>query len=83
MAGRSDPTADDSSATLNAIADAATGLSDVCRRRRDRSGPANAVLNQMAQAGGVPRTGSPAYDPGSTTDDMVEALNRTTHHEVS
>ncbi|HEY7376215.1 MAG TPA: hypothetical protein VIF57_28900 [Polyangia bacterium] len=76
-AGSGDPAADDSAATIDAIVDATTrGFLTYVVGIATANGPADAVLDQMAQAGAAPRAGSPAYYPVSSRDDMVATLNQ-------
>jgi hypothetical protein len=76
MAGSNDPTADDSVATINAIVSAANaGFPTYVVGIGSASAPTSALLDQMANAGAVPRAGSPAYYPASTTPEMTGVLN--------
>jgi len=71
-----DSAADDSTATVQAIADArAGGVSTAVVGIATAGGPAEASLNAMAAAGGVARTGvAPAFYPVSNIDELKSAL---------
>jgi hypothetical protein len=75
MAGSDDPAADDSAATIAAIANATTeGFPTYVVGIGNASAATNAILEQMANAGAVPRAGSPAYYPASSMDEMANVL---------
>jgi hypothetical protein len=73
--GSSDTLADDTAAAIDAIASAAEqGFSTLVLGIAPAGGPADATLDQMAAAGGLPRPGSPAYYPLSETSALVATL---------
>jgi hypothetical protein len=71
-----DSAADDSVATVQAVADARTrGVSTLVVGIATAGGPAEKALNDMAVAGGRPRTGAtPAYYPVSNIADLKSTL---------
>lgn len=73
--GNSNTLADDTAAAIDAIASAAAqGLPTLVLGIAPAGGPADAALDQMAAAGGLPRPGSPAYYPLSQTSELVATL---------
>jgi hypothetical protein len=68
--------ADDSAATVQAVASArGRGVSTIVVGLATAGGPADPVLNDMAMAGGFPRTGAtPVYTPVSAIGELAPTL---------
>jgi hypothetical protein len=73
--GAGDPKLDDSGATIAAIDSAwQAGFPTFVVGLSTAGGPADAALSRMAIAGGLARSGSPAYSPASDASVLVSVL---------
>jgi hypothetical protein len=71
------PSADDSPGAIQAVVDAqAAGVGTFVVGIGGTLATADLTLNQMAAAGGYPRTDAPLYYPTTSTSDLVAALNQ-------
>jgi hypothetical protein len=74
--GEPDPLASDASGAVQAVSDAAAaGVTTYVVGVGTLAADADAALDQLAVAGGLPRAGTPAYAPAAGSADLTTAIN--------